>query len=169
MPSVVELYNQEVLEGHREALAALRELLVEETNPAERRKLANAILRTRPVKNAKANHAETLGCTHPDTTVVPNQTSTITKDRNRKPNPIAPVQTHSTTTDHDHNRELHELHTLMLNCAAMKVPQECPNNTDQPAAYDPQAYPPRQSVPTDDALHKPHPPTGEQLKYSKQG
>jgi hypothetical protein len=50
MPSVAELYNQEVLEGHREALAALRELLAQEKDPLERRKLANAILRAKPVK-----------------------------------------------------------------------------------------------------------------------
>ncbi|MFT3685765.1 MAG: hypothetical protein QM783_12720 [Phycisphaerales bacterium] len=55
MQSVAELYNQEVLEGHREALAALRELLAQETDPSERRKLANAILRARPVKRAKTD------------------------------------------------------------------------------------------------------------------
>ncbi|MFT3684241.1 MAG: hypothetical protein QM783_04830 [Phycisphaerales bacterium] len=52
MQSVVELYNHEVLEGHREAVAALRELLAQETDPAERRKLANSLLRAKTVKLA---------------------------------------------------------------------------------------------------------------------
>ncbi|MFT3684301.1 MAG: hypothetical protein QM783_05135 [Phycisphaerales bacterium] len=56
MPSVAELYNQEVLDGHREAVAALRDLLAHETDPAERRKLANALLRARPVKLSKKDN-----------------------------------------------------------------------------------------------------------------
>ena len=59
MPSVQALYNQEVLEGHREALAVLRELLKEEKDPLERRKLANAILRARPVKDPEAEEHKT--------------------------------------------------------------------------------------------------------------
>lgn len=53
MPSTAELYNHEVLEGHREAVAALRELLAAEKDPLERRKLANALLRAKPLKLAE--------------------------------------------------------------------------------------------------------------------
>ncbi|MFT3683690.1 MAG: hypothetical protein QM783_01985 [Phycisphaerales bacterium] len=50
MPSLRDQYNEEVLQGHREALAALRDLLAAEKDPTERRRLACAILKTRPVK-----------------------------------------------------------------------------------------------------------------------
>lgn len=59
MPSIYAQYNEEVVQAHREALQALRELLAEETDPAERRKLANAILRARPAKDPKAEAAPT--------------------------------------------------------------------------------------------------------------
>jgi hypothetical protein len=52
------LYNQEVLDGHREAVAALRELLATETDPHERRKLANALLKARPMKTATDDERE---------------------------------------------------------------------------------------------------------------
>lgn len=51
MPSIRALYNDELVEAHREAVAALRELLATEKDPLERRKLANAILRARPAKD----------------------------------------------------------------------------------------------------------------------
>lgn len=54
MPSIQAQFNEEVIQAHREALKALRELLAEETDPLERRRLAVAILRTRPVKDATA-------------------------------------------------------------------------------------------------------------------
>ena len=50
MPSTRALYNEEVIHAHREALAALRRLLAQEKDPLELRKLANAILRARPIK-----------------------------------------------------------------------------------------------------------------------
>jgi hypothetical protein len=50
MPSIHAQYNEEIVQAHREALAALRELLAQETDPLERRRLAIAILRARPVK-----------------------------------------------------------------------------------------------------------------------
>jgi hypothetical protein len=58
MPSIHALYNQEVLEGHREALAALRELLATEPDRTERRRLATAILKTRKVEDPNAPQAE---------------------------------------------------------------------------------------------------------------
>ena len=51
MPSIRALYNDELVQAHREAVAALRELLAAEKNPLERRKLANAILRARTAKD----------------------------------------------------------------------------------------------------------------------
>lgn len=51
MPSIRALYNDELVEAHREAVATLRELLATEKDPLERRKLANALLRARPAKD----------------------------------------------------------------------------------------------------------------------
>ncbi|MDP1662891.1 MAG: hypothetical protein Q8L55_13330 [Phycisphaerales bacterium] len=53
MPSIQAQFNEEVIQAHREALQALRELLAEETDPLERRRLAIAILRARPVKDTE--------------------------------------------------------------------------------------------------------------------
>lgn len=50
MPSVQSTFSEEILHGHREAFATLRELLATETDRTERRKLANALLRVRPAK-----------------------------------------------------------------------------------------------------------------------
>ena len=51
MPSIRALYNDELVQAHREAVATLRELLATEKDPLERRKLANALLRARPAKD----------------------------------------------------------------------------------------------------------------------
>lgn len=58
MPSIQAQYNEEVVQAHREALQALRELLAAEKQPVERRRLAMAILKARPVKDPAA-HSET--------------------------------------------------------------------------------------------------------------
>lgn len=47
MPSNEAQFNAEVLEAHREALTVIRELMAEETDPAERRRLATVIFRIR--------------------------------------------------------------------------------------------------------------------------
>lgn len=57
MPSIQAQYNEEVVQAHREALKALRELLVYEHDPAERRRLAVAMLKARPVKDPDAEAA----------------------------------------------------------------------------------------------------------------
>jgi hypothetical protein len=59
MPSLQAQYNREVLEGHREALAALRDLLATETDRTERRRLANAILKTRKVQDPDEDESPT--------------------------------------------------------------------------------------------------------------
>ena len=59
MPSIHAEYNTEIIQAHREALKALRELLAEETDPTERRRLAVAILRVRPVKDPEAQPSST--------------------------------------------------------------------------------------------------------------
>jgi HEAT repeat protein len=57
MPSIQSQYNHEVLQAHREAIAALRQLLAEEKNPLERRRLAMALLKARPVKPLAVDEA----------------------------------------------------------------------------------------------------------------
>lgn len=52
-----EQYNEELIQAHREALAALRELLAAEKDPLERRRLAIAILKSRPAKDPVASAA----------------------------------------------------------------------------------------------------------------
>lgn len=59
MPSIRALYNDEVIQAHREAIAALRELLAETTDPLERRRLATALLKARPVKELTDDQAAT--------------------------------------------------------------------------------------------------------------
>jgi len=54
MPSIQAQFNEEVIQAHREALSALRDLLAVESDPLERRRLAVAILRTRPVTTPDA-------------------------------------------------------------------------------------------------------------------
>ena len=61
MPSIRALYNDELVEAHREAVATLRELLATETDRTERRKLANAILRARPAKEDASSLARAAG------------------------------------------------------------------------------------------------------------
>jgi hypothetical protein len=61
MPSTRALYNDELVQAHREAVATLRELLATETDRAERRKLANALLRAKPVKDAAPRAADETG------------------------------------------------------------------------------------------------------------
>jgi len=53
--STAHLYNDELIQAHREALAALRDLLASEGDPVERRRLAVAILRARPVEEDPAD------------------------------------------------------------------------------------------------------------------
>ena len=61
MPSIQAEYLAELIEAHREAMKVLRELLAESTDSAERRRLAIAILRTRPIKEPKtAPHSPAL-------------------------------------------------------------------------------------------------------------
>jgi hypothetical protein len=50
MPSPVDSYNTQVLEGHRDAVIALRELLAQEKDPLKRCRFANSLLRARPIK-----------------------------------------------------------------------------------------------------------------------
>lgn len=56
-PSAIQQYNEELAAAHREAIAVLRELLSAEKNPTERRRLAIAILKARPIKDPTAQPA----------------------------------------------------------------------------------------------------------------
>lgn len=53
-PSAIQQYNEELALAHREAIAALRELLAAEKDPTERRRLAIAMLKARPIKDPAA-------------------------------------------------------------------------------------------------------------------
>ena len=75
MPSIHAQYNEEIVQAQREALAALRELLAEETDPLERRRLAIAILKARPVKEpAPEKSGEPVAPKAAEQTVPPVQT-----------------------------------------------------------------------------------------------
>ena len=56
-PSAIQQYNEELALAHREAIAALRELLSTEKDPTERRRLAIAILKAPPIKDPAAQPA----------------------------------------------------------------------------------------------------------------
>jgi len=84
MTDVYDHYSHELAQAHREALAALRELLTAETDPTERRRLAIAILRARPIKAPQAPAAE-----RPDAAAHPSTVNATAAHRQPAPTPSA--------------------------------------------------------------------------------
>lgn len=66
MPSTHAQYNDQVIQGHREAIAALRHLLATETDPAKRCRIAVALLRARPIKPSEHEPAEPASTAAPE-------------------------------------------------------------------------------------------------------
>jgi hypothetical protein len=91
MPSVYALYNEEVVQGHREALAALRELLTSEADPTERRRLATAILRTRQVKDPHAVEPQPAPAHEPTHPAAPIRRPPATSSSRRNAEPDRPT------------------------------------------------------------------------------